>query len=59
MFLTNFDEFLFIDYDNNVVRDPTYLFDYMKFKKVTALFYPDIWPLYKENPFWNYFNGGP
>ena len=30
MILTNFDEFLFFDYDNNVVRDPTYLFDYME-----------------------------
>ena len=30
MILTNFDEFLFFDSDNNVVRDPSYLFDYMK-----------------------------
>ena len=42
-----------------LVRDPEYLFDYMEEKNVSALFWPDIWPLYKDNPVWRHFNGGP
>ena len=59
LFLTDFDEFLFLDEDNMLVRDPEYLFDYMEEKNVSALFWPDIWPFYEDNPVWKHFNGGP
>ena len=29
LFLTNFDEYFLMDIDNLLVRDPTYLFNYM------------------------------
>ena len=30
LFLTNFDEYFLMDIDNLLVRDPSYLFDYME-----------------------------
>lgn len=56
--MTTFDEFLFLDNDNGVVRDPSYLFDYMEEQKVTALFWPDLWE-FRNKEIWKYFNGGP
>lgn len=39
---TPFEEVLFLDPDNFVVRDPTYLFETSVFKRYGALFWPDF-----------------
>lgn len=40
---SNFKEVLYLDADNNCVRDPTYLFNDMNYKKFGCLFWPDYW----------------
>jgi hypothetical protein len=42
--LSSFDELLLLDADNNVIRDPTYLFENEEFKKTGAVFWYDFWP---------------
>lgn len=45
MYLTTFDNFLYLDADNHVLKDPTYLFDSEAFQAHQALFWPDQHPL--------------
>ena len=53
LFLSDFDEILFLDNDNIVITDPTYLFDKLSEEpEATAIFWPDLWPLYVDNPAW-------
>lgn len=40
---SSFDEVLFLDADNLLVRDPTFLFDSPTFRATGALFWPDFW----------------
>ncbi len=43
MCLSGFQELLYLDADNNVVRDPTFLFDHEAYRSTGALFWPDYW----------------
>jgi len=45
IFLSSFKECMYLDADNNVLRDPTYLFDHPAYTETGALFWPDYWPL--------------
>lgn len=45
MFMSQFDELLYLDADNNVLKDPTYLFDNEQYRTNGALFWPDYWPV--------------
>lgn len=45
IFLSSFAECLYLDADNNALRDPTYLFDHPAYTETGALFWPDYWPL--------------
>ena len=47
MFMCSFDEFLYLDADNNVLRDPTFLFDTDLYRKHKVLFWHDYWRLEK------------
>lgn len=49
---SKFREILFLDADNNCVKDPTYLFDSQEFKEFGAVFWPDYWYTAKDNPIW-------
>ncbi|KAJ1562881.1 ccr4 associated factor, partial [Cladochytrium tenue] len=55
---TPFEEVLFLDPDNYVLKDPTYLFDTRVFKKFGALFWPDfpVRPNDTELIVWDIFN---
>jgi alpha 1,2-mannosyltransferase len=48
MFLSSFDEFIFLDADNNVLKGPTCLFDTDLYKRHNALFWYDFWHLDKN-----------
>jgi hypothetical protein len=45
MLLSSFTEILYLDADNNVLYDPTFLFDTPEYKAHEALFWPDFWSL--------------
>jgi hypothetical protein len=47
---TDFDEVLFLDSDNVVTKDPTFLFDTPAFKETGALFWKDFWKTRTYNP---------
>jgi alpha 1,2-mannosyltransferase len=47
---SNFTHMLFLDADNNCLRDPTYLFDTPEYKKHHAILWPDYWDLDREAP---------
>lgn len=42
MFLSCFERFLYLDADNNVLRDPTFLLSHPDFTSTGALFWPDV-----------------
>jgi len=58
MYLSAFREILFLDADNNVVMDPTFLFDCPEYKKHEVLFWPDFWPLGGDAPCYESFPEG-
>lgn len=45
LWCSGFDEILFLDADNNCLRDPTYLFDTPEYRKYQTIFWPDFWPM--------------
>jgi alpha 1,2-mannosyltransferase len=49
---SSFKEILFLDADNNCVRDPAFLFDSSEFHSCGAVFWPDFWTIDKQNPIW-------
>ncbi|TCD01256.1 alpha-mannosyltransferase [Pedobacter psychroterrae] len=50
--LSKFKEILYLDADNFCLKDPSYLFDYEKYKEFGAVFWPDYWRTAKDNPIW-------
>ncbi|MFC0513475.1 hypothetical protein ACFFGT_04660 [Mucilaginibacter angelicae] len=49
---SSFKEVLFLDADNNCVKDPTYLFDSKEYLKSGTIFWPDAWTTPDSNPIW-------
>jgi alpha 1,2-mannosyltransferase len=49
---SRFKEVLFLDADNNCVKDPTDLFEFEKYKEIGTVFWPDYWRTSKSNPIW-------
>lgn len=49
---SRFEEVLFLDADNNCVKDPSFLFEEDAYLKTGALFWPDFWLTGKDNPIW-------
>ncbi|KAG2501658.1 hypothetical protein HYH03_000162 [Edaphochlamys debaryana] len=43
LLLSSFREVLFLDSDNVVLRDPTYLFDSLPYRQTGAMLWPDFW----------------
>lgn len=50
---SNFREVLFLDADNNCLKDPSYLFDDVNYKKYGCIFWPDYWRTSPQNPIWS------
>lgn len=50
--LSKFRNVMFLDADNNCLRDPSYLFSSMEFSEYGALFWPDYWKTSADNPIW-------
>lgn len=53
---SSFKEVLFLDADNNCVRDPSYLFDCNEYIKHGTIFWPDAWTTAKSNMIWKVVN---
>lgn len=53
---SSFSEVLFLDADNNCLKDPSYLFEHEDYKKNNAIFWPDFWITEKSNPIWKILN---
>jgi len=54
---TSFAEVLFLDVDNVVLRDPSFLFDHLKRSNSSAIFWPDYWSLVRDEgvpSIWDY-----
>lgn len=49
---SGFEEILFLDADNNCLRDPAFLFQNDIYKSTGAVFWPDYWKTEKKNPVW-------
>ena len=56
MLQSRFEHILWLDADNVVVRDPEYLFDLPHYTSTGALFWPDFWTSYGDNPIWQVLN---
>ncbi|RZK02382.1 MAG: hypothetical protein EOO43_23420, partial [Flavobacterium sp.] len=50
---SNFREVLFLDADNNCIKDPTYLFHDGNYEKYGCMFWPDYWRTSPSNPIWS------
>lgn len=50
--LSRFKDILFLDCDNNCLRDPSFFFETEEFKKIGAIFWPDFWLTAVDNPIW-------
>jgi len=49
---SSFKEVMFLDADNNCVKEPAYLFESSAYKKLGTIFWPDFWKTEKENSIW-------
>jgi alpha 1,2-mannosyltransferase len=49
---SEFEEVLFLDTDNNCVKDPEYLFYSGSYKEYGAVFWPDYWFTSRKNSIW-------
>ncbi len=49
---SKFEQILYLDADNNLLKDPSGLFETKEFKKYGAIFWPDYWKTSSENPIW-------
>lgn len=49
---SKFKEILFLDADNNCMKDPAFLFESKEYKDKGAIFWPDFWTTDKKNPIW-------
>ncbi|MFK7787516.1 MAG: hypothetical protein AB8B56_20500 [Crocinitomicaceae bacterium] len=49
---SSFLEVLFLDADNNCLKDPSFLFDSAEYQENGAVFWPDFWITEKTNPIW-------
>ncbi|MGO1594995.1 MAG: hypothetical protein ACTHYC_13400 [Sphingobacterium sp.] len=49
---SRFKHVLFLDADNNCLRNPEYLFDTTQYMKYGAIFWPDFWKTDMHNPVW-------
>ena len=50
---SHFDEVLFLDGDNYVAKDPTFLFESAPYLETGALFWKDLWKTRPDNPLWD------
>jgi len=50
--LSSFKNILFLDCDNNCLRDPSFLFETDEFVNTGAIFWPDYWTTAEDNPIW-------
>lgn len=50
---SSFKEVLFLDADNNSVKDPTYLFEIDEYIEGGTIFWPDVWTTPQNNPIWS------
>jgi alpha 1,2-mannosyltransferase len=50
VYYSSFREILFLDADNNCLRDPTYMFDSPEYKKYGTIFWPDYWKMESQAP---------
>ena len=58
MFITNLDEFLYIDLDNFLIKDIQHMFDYMDSNNLSAILWSDQQPMWTKNPFFDQFPEG-
>ncbi|SDH45191.1 alpha 1,2-mannosyltransferase [Pedobacter terrae] len=56
---SDFEEVLFLDADNNCVKDPTYLFQVPQYLEHGCIFWPDYWMHSPNNQIWEIFNLPP
>lgn len=49
---SSFKEVLFLDADNNCVKDPSNLFECEDYKATGTIFWPDYWKTSRRNPIW-------
>lgn len=49
---SDFKEVLYLDADNNCVKNPEYLFESKEYLQFGALFWPDLWTTDKKNAIW-------
>lgn len=49
---SRFEEVLFLDADNNCVKDPTSLFSFEEYQRLGSMFWPDYWRTSRSNPIW-------
>ncbi|WPQ62317.1 hypothetical protein SIO70_28565 [Chitinophaga sancti] len=49
---SSFKEVLFLDADNNCVKDPAYLFHDILYQAYGTIFWPDFWITEQINPIW-------
>ena len=53
---SRFEHILWLDADNIPVRDPEYLFDLPHYRESAAIFWPDFWTSFQDNPIWRILN---
>lgn len=56
---SNFKEVLFLDADNNCIKDPTFLFKDANYIKYGCVFWSDYWDTCSENQIWEILNIKP
>jgi alpha 1,2-mannosyltransferase len=49
---SSFEEVLFLDADNNCIKDPEYLFSLALYEENGCIFWPDFWHTSKTNSIW-------
>jgi hypothetical protein len=46
---SNFKEILYLDIDNNAMKDPSFLFDHPAYKETGTIFWKDLWKTRSDN----------
>ncbi|KAI3647582.1 hypothetical protein MP228_007803 [Amoeboaphelidium protococcarum] len=52
LLLTKFQHVIYMDSDNNALRDPAILFQHEAYKATGAIFWKDFWKFPYDNPIW-------
>jgi alpha 1,2-mannosyltransferase len=56
---SQFEEVLLLDSDNTPLRDPSYLFNDVRYQRTGSLFWPDYWKVSSSHPIWRLINRTP